>query len=98
VHRLLALIALTAIFSHRAEAQPGSSVTVERGSHPTIGGFLHDGWDVKAFAPGSKPDMPSTVILQKGDQAVLCTVLPGEEPPNSGRTGTMRTGSCYQFQ
>jgi hypothetical protein len=101
VHRLLALIAVTAMFSDYAHAQtgqPGSPVTVERSSHPTIGGFLHDGWQVKAFAPGSKPELPSTIILQKGDEAVQCAVLPGEEPPNSGRTGTMKTGSCYQFQ
>jgi hypothetical protein len=89
---------LAMIVTGHAMAQTGSSVTVERSAHPTIGGFLHDGWDVKAFAPGSKPELPSTIILQKGDQAVLCAVLPGEEPPNSGRTGTMRTGACYQLQ
>jgi hypothetical protein len=98
VYRSLALIVLLAICLRNAAAQTTSPVTVERSSHPTIGGFLHDGWDVKAFAPGSKPELPSTIILQKGDQAVLCAVLPGEEPPNSGRTGTMKTGSCYQIQ
>ena len=98
MHRLMVVIALTVVFSRHADAQPGPSVTVERSSHPTVGGFLHDGWDVKAFTHGSKPEMPSTIVLQKGEQAVLCTVLPGEEPPNSGRTGTMRTGSCYQLQ
>lgn len=96
--RLWGFVAFAIIIAHHAEAQTSSPVTVERSSHPAVGGFLHDGWDVKAFAPGSKPELPSTIILQKGDQAILCTVLPGEEPPNSGRTGTMRTGSCYQFQ
>jgi hypothetical protein len=98
VHRLMVVIALTVVFSRHADAQPSSSVTVERSSHPTVGGFLHDGWDVKAFAPGSKPELPSTIILQKNDQAVLCTVLHGEEPANSGKTGTLKTGTCYQIQ
>jgi hypothetical protein len=96
--RLWVFVAFAIIIAHHAEAQTGSPVTVERSSRPTIGGFLHDGWEVKAFAPGSKPELPSTIVLQKNDQAVLCMVLSGEEPPNSGRTGTMRTGSCYQFQ
>jgi hypothetical protein len=79
-------------------AQSGSPVTVEKNSHPTVGAYLHDGWEVKAFAPGAKPELPSTIVLQKADQAVLCTIVIGEEPPNSGRTGIMKTGSCYQIQ
>jgi hypothetical protein len=89
---------LPMVFASHAMAQTGAPVTVEKNSRPAIGAYLHDGWEVKAFAPGAKPQLPSTIILQKGDQAILCTVLPGEEPPNSGRTGTLRTGSCYQFQ
>jgi hypothetical protein len=98
VHRLLVLVALVVIYSHHAMAQTGSPVTVERSSRPTVGGFLRDGWEVRAFVPGSKPELPASIILQKNDQAVLCTVLPGEEPLNSGRTGTLKTGTCYQFQ
>jgi hypothetical protein len=98
MYLLLAVVVLTAMFSYQAVAQPGSSVTMERTSRPTVGSFLHEGWEVKAFTHGSKPELPSTIILQKSDQAVLCTMLPGEEPPNSARTGTMKTGSCYQIQ
>jgi hypothetical protein len=64
----------------------------------TVTDYVHDGWSVKALTSGKDPGSPS-ILLQNGDQLVLCALQGANGPPGTGGDlAVVKTAVCYKVQ